>query len=124
MANVRPAFLVAGLLLLGMGFPACGKTGKAFDAYKGGGGKKASELRIAYYEIYQNDVNYPTDDVIIWQAPDRAQRAFLLAPKTRVEVIKTVDGDKYGTQHVMYQIKTADVRTGWVPKPWCKQVYK
>jgi hypothetical protein len=123
MANIRLAFLVAGLLLLSMGLSACGKTGKAFDAYKGHGGK-ASEMRIAYYEIYQPDINYPTDDVIIWQAPDRAQRAFLLAPKTRVEVVKTVDGDKYGSPHVMYQIKTADGRTGWVPKPWCKQVYK
>ena len=52
------------------------------------------------------------------------QRAFLLAPGTKVDVIETIDGDKYGSPHIMYKIKTADGRTGWVPKKWCKQFYK
>jgi hypothetical protein len=80
--------------------------------------------RIAYYQIHQPDVNYPNDDVIIWKAPDRENRAFLLSPGTKVDVIETVDGSKYGTRHIMYKIRTADGRTGWVPKRWCKQFYK
>ncbi|MCU0722324.1 MAG: hypothetical protein MUC63_01675 [Planctomycetes bacterium] len=116
LAAVLSAFVLA--------LPACpGKVGHLYDKYENKG-KSQKELRIAYYEIFQGDVNYPNDDVIIWQDPGRNQRAFLLAPKTRVDVLETVDGDKYGTQHVMYKIKTADGRTGWVPKPWCKQVYK
>jgi hypothetical protein len=100
---------------------ACGKGGGMFDRYKK---SRKGKKRIAFYKIHQPDVNYPNDDVIIWKAPDRENRAFLLSPGTKVDVIETLDGDKYGSAHIMYKIKTADGRTGWVPKKWCKQFYK
>jgi hypothetical protein len=93
-----------------------------WDKYKRSDRK--GQARISHYEIFQPNINYPKDDVIVWKEPARSQRAFLLKPGTKVEVVETVDGDKYGTEHVVYRIKTADGREGWVPKPWCKQIYK
>jgi hypothetical protein len=123
MNAMRRFTLAAGLLAFALFLSGCPRAGGMFDKYKGQS-KTQKELRIAYYEIYQPDVYYPNDDVIVWQDPGRNQRAFLLPPKTRVDVLETVDGDKYGSPHVMYKIKTTDGRTGWVPKGWCKQVYK
>ncbi|MHC5040075.1 MAG: hypothetical protein ACYTHM_22435 [Planctomycetota bacterium] len=116
-------FLIGFLCLAGLAFflSACGKSGGMFDRYKK---SRKGKKRIAYYEIWQPDVNYPDDDVLIWKTPGRNNRAFKLPPGTKVDVVETVDGDKYGSQHVMYKIKTADGRTGWVPKKWCKQYYK
>jgi hypothetical protein len=95
------------------------------QAEEGGGqGPPGSKKRVAYYRIHQPDVNYPNDHVIIWKDPSRENRAFILSPGTRVDVIETIDGDKFGSRHIMYRIRTADGRTGWVPKPWCKQVYR
>jgi hypothetical protein len=71
--------------------------------------------------IHQPDVNYPNDDVLIWKSPARNRRAFRLAPGTEVEILEEVDGDRFGTPHVMFKIRTADGREGWVPKSWCKK---
>lgn len=113
---------ILALSALAVVLGSCGKSGGMFDRYSKK--SRAGRTRIAYYEIHQSDVNYPNDDVIIWQDPGRNQRAFLLTPGTKVDVVETVDGDKYGTAHIVYKIKTADGRTGWVPKQWCRQVYK
>ena len=43
---------------------------------------------------------------------------------TRVKMIKTVEGDAYEYQGVIYRIRTEDGRTGWVPQKWCKAVMK
>lgn len=118
----KPAGLtVLTLAALGVLLPACTKTGGMFDKYKK---SRKGTQRIAYYEIHQPDVNYPNDDVLIWKSPDRKERSFKLPPGTRVDVLETIDGDKYGSPHIMYKIKTADGRTGWVPKKWCRQFYK
>jgi hypothetical protein len=111
---------VLGFVALAFTLTSCGKGGM-FDRYKK---SRKGKKRIAYYQIHQPDVNYPDDDVIIWKAPDRENRAFLLSPGIKVTVIETIDGDKFGSAHIMYKIKTADGRTGWVPKKWCKQFYK
>ena len=76
---------------------------------------------VSHYEIIQPNTNYPNDEVIIWQTPDLGQRAFLLKPKTKVELVKSQDNSEGKT---VYQIKTADDRTGWVPNTHCKPVYK
>ena len=118
--NARGTLVVLGFLAFAFLLSACEGRGM-FDRYKK---SRRSKQRIAYYKIHQPDVNYPNDDVLIWKAPDRENRAFKLAPGTKVTVVETIDGDKYGTKHIMYKIKTADGRTGWVPKKWCKQFYK
>jgi hypothetical protein len=80
-----------------------------------------SGRRFATYRIHQPHVDYRNDDVIIWADPGRTKRLFLLPPGTKVDVIETVDGAKYGSNHIMYKVRTADGRAGWVPKNWCKQ---
>jgi hypothetical protein len=97
------------------------KKSGMFDRYKK---SRKGKRRIAYYQIHQPNEVYANDDVIIWKTPSRDARAFVLAPGTKIDVIETVDGDKYGSAHIMYKIKTADGRTGWVPKNFCKQFYK
>ena len=117
--RITKAFL--GLACLALFLSACGKSGGMFDRYKK---SRKGKQRIAYYQIHQPDVNYPNDDVLIWHDPGRNKRSFKLPPGTKVDVLETIDGDKYGTKHIIYKIKTADGRTGWVPKKWCKQFYK
>ncbi|GEM_PF-2684469 len=116
----RFLFGLFAFVSLALFLSACENEGM-FDRYKK---KKGNRREIDHYEIHQPDVNYPNDDVLIWHTPSRNKRKFKLPPGTHVEVLETVDGDKVGSSHIMYKIRTADGREGWVPKGWCKQVYK
>lgn len=108
------------LSVLSFGLAAC-NPGNMWSKYDK---NKKGKQRIAYYQIHQPHPVYPDDPVNIWKDPGRNQKAFQLAPGTKVDVTETIDGDKYDTPHIIYKIKTADGREGWVPKPWCKQIYK
>ena len=75
---------------------------------------RKNQRQISHYEIFQPNINYPNDDVILWMDPGRNQRAFMLKPGTKVDVIEIVDGEKFGSMHLMYRIRTADGREGWI----------
>jgi hypothetical protein len=107
------AVLAAFLLLLG----GCGGKGLG-SKFRDMAKKKKSKT---HFEIYQPHHIYKEDKVLIWHTPGRKKRKFLLAPGTRVKVLKTVNGEPYGTPHDMYYIRTADGREGWVPSGWCKE---
>ncbi|MHC4599328.1 MAG: hypothetical protein ACYS47_10015, partial [Planctomycetota bacterium] len=78
--------------------------------------------KTTHYEIHQPNVHYPDDDVLVWEDLGRNKRAFTLSPGTKVDVVEITDGYEEGTPHVMYRIRTADGREGWVPEKWCKKV--
>ena len=101
-------------VLCGAGLGSCGSK-------KGFAPRPKPKPKISHYAIHQPDVNYPNDDVRISKKPDLEERAFMLPPGTKVEVVNTVD-NKDGK--IVYEIKTGDDRKGWVPKPHCKAVYK
>ncbi|MHC4599642.1 MAG: hypothetical protein ACYS47_11605 [Planctomycetota bacterium] len=115
MFSLHPLRISALVLpFLAFGLVSCG-SGKGFQP------RPKPKPRISHYEVHQPDVNYANDDVVIWIDRERGKRAFLLKPGTKVEVVQTVD-DKDGK--TMYEIKTKDGRKGWVPKTYCKAVYK
>ncbi|MHC4781372.1 MAG: hypothetical protein ACYTFG_22585 [Planctomycetota bacterium] len=110
----RLSMSVVTLFAFSVVLASCGNS-KAFVP------KKKKKAKISHYEIYQPDSTYKDDDVVIWQKADRDKRAFLLSPGTKVKLLQskdTADGN------IMYEIETADERKGWVPKKWCKAVYK
>ncbi|MHC5036322.1 MAG: hypothetical protein ACYTHM_03335 [Planctomycetota bacterium] len=117
-----PRRSIAGVLALAaLSFTACSKS-KPSPSTAPGSGKSGG--RILHHVIHQPDANYGDDDVIIWQEPERKNRAFKLAPGTKVDVIETVEGDPHGVEGVIFKIKTGEGREGWVPKKWCKPVKK
>ena len=107
--------LLAGTFVLGLSLLASCGSGKGFKP------RPKPKPTISHYEIYQPDSTYAQDDVILWQSPACAARAFLLPPGTKVEVLETVD-DKEGK--TFYKVKAGGDRTAWVPKSHCKAVYK
>ncbi len=106
--------VAAALLLF-----ACGCGGKGFGSYTDAA---AQGREKTHFEIYQPHHIYKNDKVLVWHNPSRDKRKFLLDPGTRVKVLKTVDGTKYGQEWDMYLIETMDGRQGWVPSGWCKEV--
>lgn len=112
--SYRFMLILTGLAVLALVASSCGES-KAFKP------KPKPKQVISHYEIVQPNSTYAADDVIIWSNPDQGQRAFLLKPGTKVEVLKNVDTAEGKT---MLQIKTADERTGWVPNTHCVPKYK
>lgn len=106
-------FLAVGCLLLA----GCGGKGLASKFKDAAKGKKEK----THFEIHQPHHIYKNDKVLIWHGPQRNKRKFLLPPGTRVKVLTTVNGQKYGQEWDMYKIQTSDGRVGWVPSGWCKE---
>ncbi|MHC4781341.1 MAG: SH3 domain-containing protein [Planctomycetota bacterium] len=108
------------ILALALFAGACGKPGKMYEKVKP---KKGGE-KISHYVIHQPNTTHPDDDVIVWKGPDRKDRVCQLPPGTKVDMIETVEGDPHGYQGVLFKIKTADGRTGYVPDKWLKGIKK
>lgn len=87
----------------------------------GGGGEKEGGDGALDHVIHQPNEAYPNDDVIVWKDPGRNSRAFVLAPGTRVAVLEKVDGEEFGSAHVMMRIRTDDGREGWIPKIYVRK---